>query len=235
MEHDPSASGGVSRETQRDLAEEWWTASQLDAVVAYVGADIDDHQRRLFHRFAAWLMAEAQPAGGLGPAEHTRLFDRHVADSIMYRLGLPDTAESVVDVGSGVGLPGIPLAILDKDRRFTLVDRSERRSTLARRCVRLLGLSNVDVVNYPVEEVTASTYSPFEAAVFRASLPIGLASRALEKVVVDEGVGLIGVSRQVDRPEIPDAHDGVAYSLTSHGSAVLDSPFWLLTMQRTPR
>jgi len=47
---------------------------------------------------------------------------------------------------------------------------------------------------------------------------------------VSGGVGLFGVSRLPERPEIPRPPDGIAFSLSSEGSEVLDSPFWLLRM-----
>jgi 16S rRNA G527 N7-methylase RsmG len=234
VEHDPAHPDYVSRETPPLPDTEWWTQTQLDNVLDCVGVLIDDHQRALLDRFAGWLVSEAQPAGGLGPAEHTRLFDRHIADSIMYAVGLPNATASVVDIGSGVGLPGIPLAILNRDRQVTLVDRSEKRASLARRCVRLLGLSNVVVLNCSVRQVSTRVDAPFGSAVFRASLPVAQATRALAQVVSDDGVGLVGVSRQVARPDIPDSIAGVDYALASYGAEILDSPFWLLRMQRTP-
>jgi len=52
---------------------------------------------------------------------------------------------SVIDVGSGVGLPGIPLAILWPDTTVRLVERSGRRARLLRRAVRILDLENAHV------------------------------------------------------------------------------------------
>ncbi|HVR31503.1 MAG TPA: RsmG family class I SAM-dependent methyltransferase [Acidimicrobiia bacterium] len=96
--------------------------------------------------FRTWLISEAIPSGGIGPGEATRLDARHMADSLLFA-GVWDTSSlaPVVDVGTGVGLPGIPLAIIAPDRPFVLVDRSARRVELARRAVRVLGLENVEV------------------------------------------------------------------------------------------
>jgi len=134
----------------------------------------------------------------------------------------------IVDVGSGVGLPGIPIAIVAPDIEVTLLDRSQRRTSLAQRVARILDLDNVVVVQGEVGGSKAS----YDAALFRASLPIADAAQAFLGLTGPRGYGLVGVSRLDRRPEVPDPPEGVAFSLSAEGSDVLDSPFWLLRMRR---
>lgn len=227
MKHNPPSSDGVSRETP-SADTPWWTAAQFNAVTAYLGLSIDMRAYTMLEQFAGWLCGEAQEAGGIGPAEHVRLFDRHIADSLMYLMGLPGSATSIVDIGSGVGLPGIPLAIVLPNVAVTLVDRSEKRTGLARRCIRMLGLKNVEVLTTASNQVVGS----FDAAVFRASLPVPLAARVFSRIVTDIGAGVVGVSRLDAMPAVPDPdpEHGLEYRLTPYGTEVLDSPFWLLRM-----
>jgi 16S rRNA (guanine527-N7)-methyltransferase len=73
------------------------------------------------------LLAEHGVARGLiGPREVDRLWDRHVLNSAVVADLLPDGAR-VVDVGSGAGLPGVPLAIARPDLRVTLLEPMARR------------------------------------------------------------------------------------------------------------
>jgi 16S rRNA (guanine(527)-N(7))-methyltransferase RsmG len=225
VKHNPPSSDGVSRETPSSDTP-WWTAAQFNAVAGYLGLSIDIRAYTMLGRFAGWLSGEAQEAGGIGPAEHVRLFDRHIADSLMFLKGLPGSATSIVDIGSGVGLPGIPLAIVLPDVAVTLVDRSEKRTGLARRCIRMLGLKNVEVLTAASDQVASN----FDAAVFRASLPVPLAAEAFSRIATDDGVGVVGVSRLDATPVVPDPDDGLEYRLTPFGTEVLDSPFWLLRM-----
>jgi len=77
-------------------------------------------------------------------------------------------ATSWIDVGSGAGLPGIPLAIYLPDRRFTLVERSGKRAAFLRGVVAVLRLS--DRVEVLEEDVGRMTHC-FPGAVFRAFRP----------------------------------------------------------------
>ena len=183
-------------------------------------------------RYRQWLIQEAIPAGGLGPSEGDRIFDRHLADSLMYLRGFPRAARTIIDIGSGVGLPGIPVAISRPESRVVILDRSERRTWLARRAVRILDLENVTVVTQDANDVMVpGGPATFDVALFRASLPIAPAAAVLVSLLEADGVGLLGVSRLPDEPDIPDAPPGVHFNLTAEVSSVLDSPFWLLRMR----
>ena len=123
-------------------------------------------------RFAEFLAREAAQAGGIGPREVERLWARHIGDSLTFMAALAGPrssvdATAVVDVGSGVGLPGIPLAAALPDIQFTLLDRSERRCVLARRAVRIMELENVEVLQMGAERY----HQACDAVVSRASLP----------------------------------------------------------------
>jgi 16S rRNA (guanine527-N7)-methyltransferase len=178
-------------------------------------------------RYERWLEEEAVPAGGIGPAEGDRLFDRHIVDSLVFQVGIPDDARSAVDVGGGVGLPSIPLAIVRPDLTFTLVERSRRRADLAARAGRILGLTNHSVLTKDV-----STLEPvFDVALFRASLPILSAAGALSRCLKPSGTGLFAVSRRFDRPAIPSAPEGITFALSREGDRILASPFWLVRMR----
>jgi 16S rRNA (guanine527-N7)-methyltransferase len=74
--------------------------------------------------------------------------------------------ESVLDVGSGAGLPGLPLAVASPDRRFTLLDSNGKKTRFMQQAVLELRLPNVTVVKSRIEE-----YRPeraFDTVVSRA-------------------------------------------------------------------
>ena len=99
------------------------------------------------------ILGSAGVARGLiGPREAERLWDRHILNSVAVT-SLVARDATVVDVGSGAGLPGIPLAVLRPDLRVTLLEPLLRRVTFLNETVDALGLANrVTVVRARAEE-----------------------------------------------------------------------------------
>ncbi|SNQ51429.1 Ribosomal RNA small subunit methyltransferase G [Frankia canadensis] len=79
--------------------------------------------------------------GLIGPRETGRLWERHVLNCAVLAEAVPDGAD-VVDVGSGAGLPGIPLALARPDVRVVLVEPMERRCRFLQEVVVALGLED---------------------------------------------------------------------------------------------
>ena len=181
-------------------------------------------------RYEQWLRDEAVVAGGIGPGEGPRLFDRHMADSLAFLTLIDGSATSLIDVGSGVGLPGIPIAIARPDIDVTVLDRSERRVRLAARAVRILGLENVSITNVDVSQ----TQGMYDVVAFRASLPIEDAERAFRRLACPDGIGIFAWSRRDEPKSPPEPPTDTIFSLTPEGVGVLQSPAWLLRMQRSP-
>jgi 16S rRNA (guanine(527)-N(7))-methyltransferase RsmG len=200
---------------------------RLQSIGEWLGTPWTIEQETRFLAFAEFLKGEGVASGAVGPHEVTRMMDRHICDSLVFVTAIDTEAESIVDVGSGVGLPGIPVAIARPDVHVTLLDRSQRRTDLASRAVRILGLENVTVETGDVSGVRGS----WDVALFRASLGIDDAAAAFQGLTIATGVGVFGVSRLPDDPEVPSPPPGVGYDLSAEATEVLDSPSWLLRMR----
>jgi 16S rRNA (guanine527-N7)-methyltransferase len=95
------------------------------------------------------------------PAE---VVDKHLLDSLAvlpYLKGL-----TVADVGSGAGFPGLPLAIADLDRRYSLIESTGKKVTFLRHACTMLRLPNVEVVQGRAEAMKPKR--PFDTIVARA-------------------------------------------------------------------
>lgn len=106
-------------------------------------------------RYVEILATAGLERGLMGPRERPRLWDRHVLNSAAAAGGFAD-GESVVDIGSGAGLPGIPLALARPDLGMTLVEPLLRRATFLQEVVDDLGL-DIRVIRGRAEEKAVIT------------------------------------------------------------------------------
>jgi 16S rRNA (guanine527-N7)-methyltransferase len=97
------------------------------------------------------LATDGTVRGLIGPREVPRLWERHLLNSAAIASLVPAGAR-VVDVGSGAGLPGIPLALARPDLTVTLLEPLARRVAFLTECVDRLGLVRVTVVRGRAEE-----------------------------------------------------------------------------------
>lgn len=124
-------------------------------------------------RYAGWLADVGVVRGLIGPREVDRLWDRHILNSAVIGEVIDEGAR-VVDIGSGAGLPGIPLAIARPDLRVQLVEPLLRRATFLSEVVEDLGLDNVEVHRGRAEEKSIVTaVGGADVVTSRAVAPVG--------------------------------------------------------------
>lgn len=104
-----------------------------------VAASIFGDRLVLAQRYAAHLVGSGVERGLLGPREAPRIWERHILNCAVVAELLPDGARTV-DIGSGAGLPGIPLALARPDLSVVLVEPLARRVDWLREVVEDLGL-----------------------------------------------------------------------------------------------
>lgn len=108
-------------------------------------------------------------------SDHDELVTRHILDSLSAAQNIKKIAEKIgpdvkiADIGSGGGLPGIPLAAAFPQFNFVLVERMAKRCAFLENCAAILGLKNVTVWNKEAEKVPAES---FDISVFRAFRPL---------------------------------------------------------------
>ena len=111
-------------------------------------------------------------------SDHDELVIRHILDSLAaykplsslaHKLSKDNPLFTIADIGSGGGLPGIPLSIVFPEYNFSLVERMSKRCAFLENCAAILGLKNVKVYNLEAEKVDEEA---FDIVVFRAFRPL---------------------------------------------------------------
>lgn len=198
----------------------------VERAAEWVGASLTPEQRDRLAAFSRWLATEGVAAGGVGPNEPGRVDARHVADSILFAAGWEgdQPPAAMVDIGTGAGLPAIPLAVVWPQTRVVAVDRSQRRTDLARRAMRVVGLDNIEV---RTADIAGCEAMRADMVVARAVGEPPQVMAWVERAIPGWRRLVIGGSHQT-RPEAALPGERVL----EVPAGVLDRPVWLRIMAR---
>jgi 16S rRNA (guanine527-N7)-methyltransferase len=122
-------------------------------LAARAGLSLSDAQHALLSKYLDLLIAANERMN------LTRITDRaaaelqHVGDALTVLPHLPTEPHRLADVGSGGGVPGIPLAIVRPDVRVTLIEATKKKAAFLQSAAAQLGLSNVTVLEHRAEDV----------------------------------------------------------------------------------
>jgi 16S rRNA (guanine527-N7)-methyltransferase len=135
--------------------------------------------------YAGLLAGRGVERGLLGPREVPRLWDRHLLNCAVVA-ELIEPGGTLLDLGSGAGLPGLVLAMVLPGTAVTLLEPMERRCRFLTECVAELGLANVSVLRGRAEDVTIRT----DVVTARAVAPLPRLAELAVRVVRPGGMVL---------------------------------------------
>jgi len=124
--------------------------TKLDELIAQTDLDITDAQASQLIQLVELLVKWNKAYNLTSVRDPAQMLVKHIMDSIVVSPHLE--GNSFIDVGTGPGLPGLPLAILNPSRQFVLLDSLGKRLRFIRQAILSLGLKNVEIVQSRVEE-----------------------------------------------------------------------------------
>lgn len=136
----------------------------LDHLLNAAGIVVTDKQKNLLIQYVEMLNKWNKAYNLTSVREPEQMLVRHIMDSIVVEPHLQ--GQRFIDVGTGPGLPGIPLAIVRPEAHFTLLDSLGKRVRFLRQVQHELQLENISPVQSRVEDFPAEP--PFDGIVSRA-------------------------------------------------------------------
>ena len=143
--------------------------------------------------------------------EPERMVTHHLLDSLATLRHFPDaTTLRVIDVGSGSGVPGIPIAIARPAWRVALLDSNRKKAAFLRQATAELSLANVEVVVARVEDYVPA--APFDVAISRAFSDLAQFATVAMRLVVPGGklIAMKGVYPHEELAHLPEHIRAVA-------------------------
>jgi 16S rRNA (guanine527-N7)-methyltransferase len=164
----------------------------------------------------------------IGPATQHDIWSRHIDDSMQLLSWIPNTAKTLVDLGSGAGLPGLIIAIAKPELAVTLVEQDQRKAAFLTEVKSRLGLGNVVVravdiaaIEGRYDVVTARALAPLEDLL------------AMAQPLMGQGAICLFPKGETHQQELAQASQTWAFQYTQQASITHDSASIILLSQLT--
>ena len=181
------------------------TAEQLlAATCAAWGMPLSERQLAAFRLYADELAAWNAHTNLTAITDREGVYVRHFLDSLALVPFLGEAPDSLVDLGTGAGLPGLPLKLLWPELAVTLVDSVGKKTAFLAHLVARLGLDGVRVVTARAEELGRD---PRERECYAVAVARAVADL---RVLAEYGLPLLRVGGRLLAPKGASAHDEAA-------------------------
>ncbi|WP_410871567.1 16S rRNA (guanine(527)-N(7))-methyltransferase RsmG [Nocardia sp. A7] len=190
-------------------------------------------------RYCAALATAGVERGLIGPREVPRLWERHILNCAV--IGeLIDEGAAVVDIGSGAGLPGIPLAIARPDLRITLVEPLLRRTIFLSEFIEEAGLDVTVVRGRAEQSGVIKEAGGADVVTSRAVAPLAKLAHWSLPLLRDHGrmLALKGTSaaEELERDGAALIHDGATdLRVVGCGAGIVEIPTLVISAELLPR
>jgi 16S rRNA (guanine527-N7)-methyltransferase len=181
------------------------TANLLSTGLTEMALTISEDQQQSLLQYVALLDKWNKVYNLTAVREPGRMIGLHILDSLAIQPYVRD-AKTLLDVGTGGGLPGIPLAITCPDLQVTMLDSLQKKTTFVRQAIGELALKNASVVCERIE-----AYQPpikFEIVTSRAFAELNDFVRGADHLLADNGrmLAMKGVYPHDEIERLPSSH-----------------------------
>lgn len=187
--------------------------AQLASGVTALGLDLDQVKLKQMLRFVSELERWNQSYNLTSIRLAKDMVTRHLLDSLTLAPFIG--SESVLDIGTGAGLPGVPLAVALPEARFVMVDSNGKKVRFVRHAIRTLRLGNAQALQSRAEELdlaACNAESGFDVVVARALASLSTLGQWCRNALATNGrlLAMKGPQAQSEMDQTPDGFKVVA-------------------------
>jgi 16S rRNA (guanine527-N7)-methyltransferase len=191
---------------------------------------LSEKQLGQLRQYEALLVSQAVPLGLVAVTDRDRMWERHVLDSIRAVACLESERLHIADLGSGAGLPGIPVAIARPDCAVVLVEARRRRGAFLELAVEELRLANARVVVDRMELLRQTFDTCLARGLGDPRVSWGLAAALL----TSGGVLVYFGGRSFRLEHCPSVEEGVGAEICLQGAFQWQGPLVMMKRVRLP-
>jgi len=185
--------------------------AQLQILIAKTSLKVSDEQVALLVQYVELLHKWNKAYNLTSVRDPQEMLVKHIMDSLM--VGPVLQGDNFIDVGTGPGLPGIPLAILYPQRHFVLLDSLGKRITFLKQVVFDLKLANVEPVKARVEQYQLNT--PFDGVLSRAFSSLNDMVSWCSHLITEEHGQFFALKGQYPKEELTELPENISL-VSSH-------------------
>jgi 16S rRNA (guanine527-N7)-methyltransferase len=174
-------------------------AALAQGAASILGRALTARELDLFSRYLGLLVKWQRSHRLIGSTDEMWIVEHLFLDSLLFLRLLPSTVRSLVDLGSGAGLPGVPIKIVRSDVEVTLVESRRRRASFLSAVVRELALGQTHVLADRIESRMPELEGRVDAVVMRCAGSVDELMPTAARLLAPQGV-VIASGPPVPRP-----------------------------------
>lgn len=189
--------GGLNLRLQQD-----YTMSTNTELEQYLTTNFPDKAPRVLEKFETyyhWLLDENKKINLISrQTAPPDVWVLHFLDSILATRCVDFRNKRILDIGTGGGFPGIPLAILFPDAHITLLDSTKKKIQAVREGALKTGVTNASFLDIRLEEIPAAYFGKFDIVVSRSVRIVPEYKKIIMRLLTKDGTIVLYKSRNLD-------------------------------------
>ncbi|MDD6302148.1 MAG: 16S rRNA (guanine(527)-N(7))-methyltransferase RsmG [Bacillales bacterium] len=170
--------------------------------------DLNDQQVEQFEKYLSLLQEYNQVMNLTGITEENEVYEKHFFDSLLFSFTQKLDNLSLIDVGSGAGFPGIPLAICYPSCDITLLEPLTKRCNFLQIVVNALGLGNVTIINERSEDFAKNNIEKYDIVTARAVSRLNIILEITSQLVKVNGL-MVALKGKIALEELKEAKNAL--------------------------